>query len=206
MNEVILSEHSRRERKKQETRERLLEAAWQRFRAQGYANTTIEEITEAADVAKGTFFNYFESKEVLLGEVVSWQIRGEVERALTGEDVPRSAVGRLKRVVLAMLERMRPDGELACLLFGSPIDESVRHETIHRMGRMVERLVEEGQVSGEIRADVEAELVVRLLMTCVFFNSARWHEAEVKFSLADRLIESIDMLMDGLGGPQWRRV
>ncbi len=197
--------YSRRERKKQETRERLLEAAWQLFRARGYDNTTVEEITEAADVGKGTFFNYFESKEALLGEVVSWQVSDEIERALRGEDVPGMAVARIKRVILALLDRLRPGGELAGLLFTSSIGEAVWHETIHRVGDVLEELVKAGQVVGEIRADVEAELVVRLLMTCVFFNSIRWQEAEVKFSLADRLIASVDVLMGGLGGPQWRK-
>ena len=54
---------SRRERKKQETRLRLLRSAWQLFREKGFDNTTVEDITEAADVGKGTFFNYFATKD-----------------------------------------------------------------------------------------------------------------------------------------------
>ena len=64
---------SRRERKKQETRQGLLEAALALFRERGYDETTIEEITDRADVAKGTFFNYFPSKEALLSELTVWQ-------------------------------------------------------------------------------------------------------------------------------------
>ena len=65
---------SRRERKKQETRQRLLECAWQLFQEGGYDDTTVEDITEAADVAKGTFFNYFPTKEALLDELALWRI------------------------------------------------------------------------------------------------------------------------------------
>ena len=61
---------SRRERRKEETGQRLLDEAMKLFARNGVAGTTIEAITEAADVGKGTFFNYFPSKEhVLLGHV-----------------------------------------------------------------------------------------------------------------------------------------
>src|SRR5215467_2176472 len=61
-----LSKPSRRERRSAELRERLFRAALQLFASKGYAETTVEDITEAADVGKGTFFNYFPSKERLL--------------------------------------------------------------------------------------------------------------------------------------------
>jgi hypothetical protein len=52
---------SRRERKKLATRQALLMAALSLFRGKGYDATTVEEITERADVAKGIFFNYLPS-------------------------------------------------------------------------------------------------------------------------------------------------
>src|SRR5260370_27273969 len=60
-------EVSRRERKKEETKERIVQAAFALFRKRGVAATTVEEICERADVAKGTFFNYFPRKEAVVG-------------------------------------------------------------------------------------------------------------------------------------------
>src|SRR5262244_2752789 len=57
---------SRRERRSAELRERLFRSALALFASKGYAETTVEDITEAADVGKGTFFNYFPSKEHIL--------------------------------------------------------------------------------------------------------------------------------------------
>src|SRR5262249_40434779 len=57
---------TRRERRSAELRERIFRAAMQLFAAKGYVETTVEDITEAADVGKGTFFNYFPSKEHIL--------------------------------------------------------------------------------------------------------------------------------------------
>jgi hypothetical protein len=56
----------RRQRRSAETRERLFHAAVRLFAEKGFAETTVEDITNAADVGKGTFFNYFPSKEHIL--------------------------------------------------------------------------------------------------------------------------------------------
>ncbi|MFC1408829.1 TetR family transcriptional regulator [Streptacidiphilus sp. N1-12] len=52
-----------RQRKKQRTRDELLGAAQQLFLRQGYARTTVDEITAVVDVSQRTFFRYFANKE-----------------------------------------------------------------------------------------------------------------------------------------------
>src|SRR5580765_1883067 len=79
-----LPETSRRDRRSSETRDRIFKAALQLFAQKGFNNTTVEEITIAADVAKGTFFNYFESKEQVLfalTEVQEQHVRNAVAAA-----------------------------------------------------------------------------------------------------------------------------
>jgi AcrR family transcriptional regulator len=81
----------RRERKKQETRDRLHRAALKLFARQGYPQTRIAEIADAADVSESTFFRYFESKEGVALEGLRRRLQAIVE-AVCARPVPESPV------------------------------------------------------------------------------------------------------------------
>ncbi len=72
---MVTSHLPLRQRKKLETRERILSAGLAAFARRGFDGCTIDEIAVAAGVGKGTVYNYFRTKEDL---VVSFMV--EVER------------------------------------------------------------------------------------------------------------------------------
>ena len=59
---------SRMERKKELTRQKIVSKAMAMFDAQGYDETTMEQIAEEADIAKGTLYNYFPVKEAIINK------------------------------------------------------------------------------------------------------------------------------------------
>jgi AcrR family transcriptional regulator len=64
--EVALERPGLRERKKQQTRDRIARVALELFAEKGYEQTTLAEIAEGADVSTRTIFAYYESKEHIL--------------------------------------------------------------------------------------------------------------------------------------------
>src|SRR5690242_6283645 len=59
---------SLRERKKAQTRSAIIKKAVEPFNEKGFYSTSIDDIADAADVSRGTFFNYFGYKEAVIVE------------------------------------------------------------------------------------------------------------------------------------------
>jgi len=74
-----------RERKKAKTRAAIRREAMRLFREQGYEETTVEQIAEAAEVSPSTFFRYFPTKEdvVLQDDFDVVVVNSELESACT---------------------------------------------------------------------------------------------------------------------------
>jgi AcrR family transcriptional regulator len=199
---------SRRERRKLETRRGLLEAALALFREKGYNETTVEEITERADVAKGTFFNYFPSKEELLGDLAVWRI-GQLGAALdVRQGAPTSPVARIKLLMRLLQEQHIEDIRLAQQAFASrlynPSPPPMRAK--HRLFVFFAELVGEAQACGEIRSDADVELVSDLLRLAYFRQMVAGNNTDGDASAAiDHFDRIIDLLLDGLAGPNWRK-
>ena len=92
---------NRRERKKQETRAALEQAALRLFAEKGYEHTTVDEIAEAADVAVRTFFRYFSSKQhILFGDVAHRRI-AQLQSALEAGGADGRALEVVRDVLAA---------------------------------------------------------------------------------------------------------
>lgn len=93
----------RRERKRQETRTALLESALALVRQRGVYGTRVEDITERADVGKGVFYNYFDSKDAvvaaLLLDGVDMLQRDYIAPAMARE--PGDEAAKISNLVLA---------------------------------------------------------------------------------------------------------
>src|SRR6266481_9870774 len=144
----------RRQRRSAELRERLFRAALSLFAKKGYAETTVEDITEAADVGKGTFFNYFPSKEHVLmafGEMQLGKLASIVQEAKKS-DLPMQEV--LRTLVLRMTEEpIRNPAIVRALLQANLASVPVRGGMlrIHERNRaLLGQLIHHGQMRGEI--------------------------------------------------------
>lgn len=106
----------RRERKKSQTRQAIRLAAHRLFAERGFADTTIEDITDAVDVSRRTFFRYFASKEDLLRVDVA-----DLMPVMLAQLAARPAdEAPMRSVLIALTSLIGPDGppELAASLAG----------------------------------------------------------------------------------------
>lgn len=94
---------SLRERKKDQTRQALSDAALELFARRGYDATTVEEIAEAAGVSRRTFFRYFGGKEAVV--FPERERRMESLRALLAQSPPGEPALEAVRRGLLMLAR-----------------------------------------------------------------------------------------------------
>lgn len=153
-------EMGRRERRAAETRLKLLRCALELFATRGFQNVTVEDITELADVGKGTFFNYFASKDHVLGvmaEVQLARVRETLAAAEAGERPIRSV---LEAFFTKACEEPGRSPELARALLTSFLSSSIREQLAGNLAdgrRMIGRVLKMGQESGEIDPELKPE-------------------------------------------------
>lgn len=167
----------RRERKAAETRLRLFRCALQLFAERGFPNVTVEDITEAADVGKGTFFNYFKSKDHVLSVMAEIQL-GKVRQASeAAEFSKRSIQSVLRDLFLRVSEEPGRSPELARTLLTSFLSSTIRDRLAQNMldgRRVVERIVELGQKRGEIDSKLKSEQVAFQLQQAFLGTLLLW--------------------------------
>ncbi|MCD6291057.1 MAG: TetR/AcrR family transcriptional regulator [Anaerolineae bacterium] len=193
---------SARERKKQQRKERIYRAALRLFREKGFDNTTVEEITEAAGVAKGTFFNYFPTKEAVLLYLGEQQLGGLHALANMQGDNSDSAAERIKRLLGALAESAEKDRDLMRLM----VSRALRAADLVPSGRsrfgiraIIALLVARGQRAGEFRSDIPADRIAGFIEAIYFHELFQWCDSPIPYALAQRLETSVDLLITGLG-------
>ncbi|MCC7353721.1 MAG: TetR/AcrR family transcriptional regulator [Anaerolineae bacterium] len=205
---------AQRERKKRENRERIRQAALELFRRKGFTATTVEEITTAAAVAKGTFFNYFPTKEAVildLGErqlgrlpvsIIGSQQMGR-ERSNAGAS-GLTATERIRTLLRALAEGLEADRDLVrqalCEAMRVP-DLLSPEKGRFSLHSVLAILIAQGQRAGEFHPGVPAEAIASALEALYFQQLYLWASAPEPSSLTDRLQWAFALLVNGIGQP-----
>ncbi len=191
----------RRARRRAEIRERIFRAALRLFAERGYAATTVHDITEAADVGKGTFFNYFPTKEHLLGAFSSMQV-AKLEAVLHDPTTQRSTAAQvLRRLVRALAEEPgRSPALVRAMLVGlltAPAARALALANLKRGRRRLAAWLAQAQRRGEIRRDVPPHRLAHHLQQAFFGGLLLW-ALEPVGRLADRLEAGAVTLLAGI--------
>ncbi|MEU1945210.1 TetR/AcrR family transcriptional regulator [Streptomyces sp. NPDC059474] len=192
---------SRRERNKQRVRERLYCAAVELFVEKGYDRTSIDEIAERADVARGTFFNYFQRKEDIIS---AW---GEGRRAalVTGlnasDAFTPSSVAQLQQcmAILVRINQEEPQLTAAMLTAWVKAGRPILEEPY--VAEVFAKIVDGGVRQGELHPGMSPMGVGNVLRDVYLGALYRWANQPfdtTKPSLADELQQILRLLLKGM--------
>lgn len=179
---LIESDHSsiesRRERRKREVRERISDAARTLFLKHGFAATTVEQISEAADVAQTTFFNHFQSKGELLREMTS-EVAAKLEALLAQQlEKPGTAIERIegftKNVVASIGEAQSLVRDVLAELLRLSSHPGKPLPYVAGVYDPFTEILRQGQVQGNVRRDRDARLLAEMVIGTLNMALVGW--------------------------------
>lgn len=154
-------------------KEPILAAALKVLQQKGFNATGVQDITEAAGVPKGSFYNHFESKEALGIEALERYWQGGLNSLKILEDTDVAPVGRLKAYFHKLNLRARKlEYRPGCFIgnLGAEISDQSpvfrkRLATIFGVwSRAIEACVREAQADGSLRPDLDAKTIASFLL------------------------------------------
>ncbi|MBM7704685.1 TetR/AcrR family transcriptional regulator [Metabacillus iocasae] len=190
---------------KEQTKQKLQQVAIRLFQQQGYQKTTVSQITDEAGVAKGTFFNYFKSKEEVLhtlGEKQLLLFEQHTKELLQSEQPITSSIHQLFQLLVRSYEEANPQ------LVRSLFHISITNETFHRsevlqieqMKHSVILLIDEGKRRGEFKENISSEEVGSSAILHFYGILLYWctNPHQLDISLQQKISHSLSILLSGI--------
>jgi AcrR family transcriptional regulator len=197
----------RRAKKREATKQDILQAAARLFAARGFDATSVEEIAEAADVAKGTFYYNFQSKEDV---VIALRISADddaVARAQSAMIAGKTdSLTILERLICEATQWSEDNPELARVFFTRGFEVMHRsfekEKSIPRLPAVLPDLIAAAQRNGELRTDVPAALLAEAIMHIFITTQASWVAKGQSGSVVDHVRTMFKVLVEGIGHQQ----
>ena len=158
-----------RSQKKQEKIDRILDHGIEAFREHGYHSSSVQDLADFCKISKGSFYQYFESKEHFCQEVIKHYSKKMASMvAEIFEDESLNGLNKLVKFYEAILARIENSefktgclyGDLSAELGGVNISCSdTLSECLKKAAAVFESAVKEGQKDGSIRTDIESGIL-----------------------------------------------
>lgn len=190
---------SRRERKKERTRQEVYAAAMKLFAERSYHQVTVEEICEEADVARTTFFAHFPSKSALLLEYS----RGIATRFRESHrDSEATATEQLHALATLVMESWFAQAEaMGAMLveFSLPTATRLeRSEEANPIHELVEDIIRRGHARGEFRPGIAADVAAHAFLSTGSIVLAAAAERRAELSPEELRDEFLDWMLHGM--------
>lgn len=177
---ILAVEISRLERKKAKTKETIYETALQLFLEKGFEHTTVDEIAAKADIAKGTFFNYFPRKEAVLmymAELRMQQLYRNLPDILDGETSAWGRIEKMMHIFGKINEKEKPLTRvvvLETLKNYAAVMGPEEKEKYMQFPYLLRDILRQGQERGEIREWIDVDAAARTLELIYMSTLLEW--------------------------------
>jgi TetR/AcrR family fatty acid metabolism transcriptional regulator len=184
-------------------RESILRAATRVFARNGYFNSKVADIAREADVADGTVYLYFKSKEEILHSVFDQNMAEAIASGRVLIEKLRDPGEKLRRIAMLHLERLGADRDLA-VVFQVELRGSTKFMREFSAAGFAEYLgllrktFEEGQRSGLFRKDLNAKLVSKILFGALDEMATNWIISKRKYKLEPMAEVVMDVFLNGV--------
>jgi TetR/AcrR family transcriptional repressor of nem operon len=152
------------------TRNAILEAAMEQFIERGFSACSVEDITKAARVPKGSFYNHFKSKQALAAEIVTEYGKGTTDRSVltNGALAPLTRLKKHFAALNAYFSSCKDGCLVGKFLAEVSVDTPEIRESLRRVLSLWEEQLSsalaEGQRRGSIRKDLAANELAAFLI------------------------------------------
>ena len=204
MNREVAPRGSRVERKKEETKQKILAVAVGLFKTHGFDLTTMEQIADEADIAKGTLYNYFPAKEAILSEFVERSFGGRhSDRIAQMRQLPSTRT-RLMQILSELMERVQAQRDIFekylayriqnVVSLRPPQEASVKSD----FDLLAVEIIDLGQKSGEIRTDLPLDLLVDLFEFVFVEVAKQFYLAPDTFNAVESIEQGVDLFVSAV--------
>lgn len=178
-------------------------AAMRLFRRHGFDAVTMEQIAEAADIAKGTLYSHFPVKEAIVADFLDREsLSRNAERVVRMRALPGTRA-RLTASLAELVEAVRAQPVIFEKYFTYRTRQmiSLRRDAGRVSGlRMLEdEIIRLGQERGELRRDLPFELLEALYEFSFIVVAQRFYQAPEAFDAPGTIRHCVELFMSGAG-------
>ena len=184
-------------------RESILRAATSVFARNGYFNSKVADIAREADVADGTVYLYFKSKEEILHSIFDQNMTEAINAGRLLIEKISDPGEKLRRIAMLHLERLGADPDLA-VVFQVELRGSTKFMREFSAAGFAEYLgllrqtFEAGQRSGVFRPELNAKLVSKILFGALDEMATNWIISKRKYKLEPMAEVVMDVFLNGV--------
>ena len=185
-----------------QTKSRIVSAAWKLFYQYGYENTTIDDIAEMSQTSKGTFYHYFNSKDDLLGSL-SYLFDQKYEELTETMDPGMGPVSQLLFInheLFLMIENT-VSVSLLSQLFGSQLTTRGERHLLNPDRtdyKLLRKIVVEGKEAGLFRDDLSVTDITKAYALYERAMMYDWCISDGNYSLCQYSEKMLPLFLNGL--------